>query len=84
MGMDYDYNVRANLVSSPTLMYFSCFLYYDTTGVSSIRVLRQFTNYRRIRNQYFKLSLFNRLKVNTYSLLKSIFRLLMIPAKLWL
>ena len=83
MGMDYDYNVRANLISSPTLMYFPV-SYYDTTGVSSIRVLRQFTNYRRIRNQYFKLSGFNRLKVNTYSLLKFIYRLVMIPAKLWL
>ncbi len=83
MGMDYDYNVRANLVSSPTLLYFPI-AYYDTTGVSSIRVFQQFTNHRRIRDRYFQLSWFNRLKVDTYCLLKSIYRLAMVPAKLWL
>ena len=83
MGMDYDYNVRANLVSSPTLLYFPI-AYYDTTGVSSIRVFKQFTNHRRIRDRYFQLSWLNRLKVDTYCLLKSIYRLAMVPAKLWL
>ncbi|MDJ0593628.1 MAG: glycosyltransferase [Pleurocapsa sp. MO_226.B13] len=83
IGMDYDYNVRASLLSSPTLLYFPV-AYYDTTGVSSIRVFKQFTNYRRIRDRYFQLSKFNRLKIDTYCLLKSIYRLAMVPAKLWL
>jgi glycosyltransferase involved in cell wall biosynthesis len=83
MGMDYEYNVRANLISSPTLLYFPI-AYYDTTGVSSIRVFQQFTNHRRIRDRYFQLSQLNRLKVDTYCLLKSILRLAMVPAKLWL
>lgn len=83
MGMDYEYNVRANLISSPTLLYFPI-AYYDTTGVSSIRVFQQFSNHRRIRDRYFQLSRLNRLKVDTYCLLKSIFRLAMVPAKLWL
>jgi glycosyltransferase involved in cell wall biosynthesis len=83
MGMDYEYNVKANLISNPTLLYFPI-AYYDTTGVSSIRVFQQFTNHRRIRDRYFQLSKFNRLKVDTYCLLKSILRLAMVPAKLWL
>ena len=83
MGMDYEYNIRANLVSSPTLLYFPI-AYYDTTGVSSIRVFQQFTNHLRIRDRYFKLSRLNRFKVNAYCLLKSFYRLAMVPAKLWL
>jgi glycosyltransferase involved in cell wall biosynthesis len=83
LEMDYDYNVRANQLINPTLLYFPI-AYYDTTGVSSIRVFKQFTNHRRIRDRYFQLSKLNRLKVDTYCLLKSILRLAMIPAKLWL
>jgi len=83
IGMDYDYNVRANQVSSPTLLYFPI-AYYDTTGLSSIKVFKQLANYRRLRDRYFKLSIFNRLKIDTYCLLKSFYRLAMIPAKLWL
>lgn len=81
--MDYEYNVRANLLASPTLLYFPI-AYYDTTGLSSIRVFKQFTNHRRIRDHYFQLSRLHRLKVDAYCLLKSIFRLAMVPAKLWL
>ena len=83
IGMDYDYNVRSSKISSPTLLYFPI-AYYDTTGVSSIRVFKQFANYRRIRDSYFKLSTFNRWKIDSYCLLKSIYRLAMIPAKLLL
>ena len=83
IGMDYEYNIKANLLSSPTLLYFPI-SYYDTTGISSIKVFRQFANYRRIRDRYFQLSWFNRLKVDTYCLVKSIYRLAMVPAKLWL
>ena len=83
IGMDYEYNIKANLLSSPTLLYFPI-SYYDTTGVSSIRVFKQLASYRRIRDRYFQLSWFNRLKVDTYSLFKSIYRLAMVPAKLWL
>ena len=81
--MDYEYNIRANLVSSPTLLYFPI-AYYDTTGVSSVRVFKQFGYHRQIRDRFFPLSGLNRLKVDTYCLLKSTLRLFMIPAKLWL
>ena len=83
LEMDYEYNIRANLVSSPTLLYFPV-AYYDTTGVSSIRVFRQFNHHRRIRDRYFPLPQLERIKVDTYCLLKSILRLAMVPAKLWL
>ena len=83
MGMDYEYNIRANKISSPTLLYFPI-AYYDTTGVSSIRIFQQLTNFRRIRDRYFQLSRFERIKVDTYCLFKSIYRLAMVPAKLWL
>ncbi len=83
IGMDYDYNVRASQVSSPTLLYFPI-AYYDTTGLSSIRVFKQLANYRRLRDRYFDLSTFDRLKIDLYSLVKSFYRLVMIPAKLWL
>ena len=81
--MDYEYNIRANLVSSPSLLYFPV-AYYDTTGMSSIKVFKQFANHRRIRDRYFQLSGFKRFKIEAYGLFKSIFRLVMIPAKLWL
>lgn len=83
MGMDYEYNIRANLIAHPTLLHFPI-AYYDTTGVSSIKVFQQFTNHRRIRDHYFRLSWFKRLKADAYCLLKSFYRLAMIPAKLLL
>ena len=83
LEMDYEYNIRASLLSNPTLLYFPV-AYYDTTGVSSIRVFRQFNHHRRIRDRYFPLPQPERIKVNTYCLLKSILRLAMVPAKLWL
>ena len=81
--MDYEYNIRASLLSSPTLLYFPV-AYYDTTGLSSIRVFKQFKHHRQIRDRYFSLSKLNRLKVDAYCFGKSILRLAMIPAKLWL
>ena len=83
LEMDYEYNIRANLLSDPTLLYFPV-SYYDTTGVSSIRVFKQFNHHRRIRDRYFSLSQLERIKIDTYCLLKSILRLAMVPAKLWL
>lgn len=83
MGMDYEYNIRANLIAHPTLLYFPI-AYYDTTGVSSIKVFQQFANHRRIRDHHFRLSWFKRLKADAYCLLKSCYRLAMIPAKLLL
>ena len=81
--MDYEYNIRANLISSPTLLYFPV-AYYDTTGLSSIRVFKQFNNHRRIRDRYFSLPELERIKINAYCFFKSILRLAMVPAKLWL
>jgi glycosyltransferase involved in cell wall biosynthesis len=83
LEMDYEYNIRANLLSSPTLLYFPI-AYYDTTGVSSVRVFKQFNHHRHIRDRYFPLTQLEKLKINTYCLLKSILRLAMVPAKLWL
>jgi glycosyltransferase involved in cell wall biosynthesis len=83
MGMDYEYNIRANLIAHPTLLHFPV-AYYDTTGVSSIAVFKQFVNHRRIRDRYFKLSWFKRLRADIFCLLKSFYRLAMIPAKLLL
>ncbi|MEM8827946.1 MAG: glycosyltransferase [Cyanobacteria bacterium P01_G01_bin.19] len=83
MEMDYEYNIRANLISSPTLLYFPI-AYYDTTGISSIEVFKQFSHHKRVRDRYFPLSQLEQLKVDSYCLLKSIFRLAMVPAKLWL
>jgi len=83
MGMDYEYNLRANQLTSPQLLYFPI-AYYDTTGVSSTRVFQQFFNHRRIRDRYFKLSWLKHLKADIYCFTKALYRLAMIPAKLLL
>lgn len=83
IGMDYDYNVRASKIEEPALIRFPI-AYYDTTGMSSVRVFKQFRQHRRLRDRYFSLTKFKRFKVDAYCLFKSIFRLMMIPAKLWL
>lgn len=83
MGMDFEYNIRANKLANPTLLYFPI-AYYDTTGVSSTRVFRQYTNHRRIRDRYFQLPWLEHLKVDLYCFIKALYRLAMVPAKLWL
>jgi len=83
MGMDYEYNIRSNLRSSPTLLYFPI-SYYDTTGISSIKVFEQFINHKQVRDRYFQLPFLKRLKVDAYCLLKAMYRLAMVPVKLWL
>ena len=83
MGMDYEYNLRANQLTNPQLLYFPI-AYYDTTGVSSTRVFQQFFNHRRIRDRYFKLPWLKHLKVDIYCFTKALYRLAMVPAKLWL
>ena len=83
IGMDYEYNLRANQLTSPFLLYFPI-SYYDTTGVSSIRVFQQFFNHRRIRDRYFEIPWLEHLKVDLYCFAKALYRLAMIPAKLWL
>ena len=83
MGMDYEYNVRANQITAPALLHFPI-AYYDTTGVSSIKVFQQFHIHRRIRKRYFQLPKSQRFKVDAYCFCKSLYRLAMIPAKLWL
>ena len=83
MGMDYEYNVRANQLANPFLLYFPV-AYYDTTGVSSVKVFQQFFNHRRIRDRYFKLPWLEHFQADLYCFAKAIYRLAMIPAKLWL
>ena len=83
MGMDYEYNLRANQLTSPFLLYFPI-AYYDTTGVSSIKVFQQFFNHRRIRDRYFQLPWLEHLQVDLYCFTKALYRLAIIPAKLLL
>ncbi|MBD2664827.1 glycosyl transferase, family 2 [Richelia sinica FACHB-800] len=81
LGMDYDFNIRASLTRSPFLLYFPI-SYYDTSGVSSIRVFRSFRTARKIRNLYFPLSITKNFLIDSISFAKAIKRFIMIPIKL--
>jgi len=81
LGMDYEYNIRCSFIAPPHLLNFPI-AYYDTTGVSSVRVLRSFAINRRIRNRFFSLSRAQRLGLDTRMLLKSVYRLGLVPLKL--
>lgn len=83
LGMDYEYNLRANKFSNPRLLYFPI-AYYDTTGVSSIKVFKQFFSHRNIRDRYFELPWLKQIQVDLYCFTKALYRLAMVPAKLWL
>jgi len=81
LGMDYEYNIRCSFVAPPYLLNFPI-AYYDTTGVSSVRVLRSFAINRRIRDRFFSLSRAQRLRLDARMLLKSVYRLGLVPLKL--
>lgn len=83
LEMDYDFNIRASLIAQPHLLYFPI-SYYDTTGVSSIKVFKHYKIHRELRKKYFSLSPLNSWKTDSLCFLKACVRLMMIPMKIFL
>lgn len=83
LEMDYDFNVRASLISHPYLLYFPI-SYYDTTGVSSIQVFKHYRIHKKLRKKYFPLSPIKDFMIDSICYIKAIKRFLMIPIKLYL
>ena len=81
--MDYDFNVRASLISQPYLLDFPI-SYYDTTGVSSVKVFKHYRIHRELRQKYFPLSAVSNFIIDSICFIKAIKRFLMIPIKLYL
>lgn len=80
LEMDFDYNIRSSLISSPHLLYFpiSC---YDVSGISSIKVFRANDMHRRVRRKYFELDTLADFLVESICWLHTFKRFLMIPLK---
>ncbi|MEJ6486371.1 glycosyltransferase [Nostoc punctiforme UO1] len=83
LEMDYDFNIRASLIAQPHLLYFPI-SYYDTTGVSSIKVFKHYKIHRELRKKYFTLSPINSFKTDSLCFLKACMRFMMIPMKIFL
>ncbi|MBN3908048.1 MAG: glycosyltransferase [Nostoc sp. NMS1] len=83
LEMDYDFNIRASLIAQPHLLYFPI-SYYDTTGVSSIKVFKHYRMHREVRKKYFPLSPIDSLKTDIFCFLKACMRFMMIPIKMFL
>ena len=83
LEMDYDFNIRASLISQPYLLYFPI-SYYDTTGVSSIKVFKHYQIHKQLRKKYFPLSRARNLMIDSSCFIKAVKRYLMIPIKLYL
>jgi glycosyltransferase involved in cell wall biosynthesis len=83
LEMDYDFNVRASLISHPYLLYFPV-SYYDTTGVSSIQVFKHYEIHKKLRKKYFPLSHMKNLMIDSIYYILAMKRFLMIPIKLYL
>ncbi|HYX16392.1 MAG TPA: glycosyltransferase [Nostoc sp.] len=83
LEMDYDFNIRASLIAEPHLLYFPI-SYYDTTGVSSIKVFKHYKIHRELRKKYFPLSPINSLRIDALCFLKACMRFMMIPMKMFL
>lgn len=77
---DYDFNVRASLIASPHLLRFPV-AYYDTTGVSSMKVFESYLSHRKLRRKYFPFDPIRNLLIDATCLIKATKRFLMIPAK---
>lgn len=77
---DYDFNVRASLIAPPHLLHFPV-SYYDTTGVSSVRVFDSYWSHRQLRRKYFQLDPVRHLLIDATCLAKTTQRFLMIPIK---
>lgn len=83
LEMDYEFNIRASLISQPYLLYFPI-SYYDTSGVSSVKVFKSFRIHQEIRKQYFPYTPLKNLIISTICLIKTVKRFLMIPIKQYL
>ncbi|MCC5628117.1 glycosyltransferase [Nostoc sphaeroides CHAB 2801] len=83
LGMDYDFNIRASLIEPPYLLKFPV-SYYDTTGVSSLKVFQVHKAHSDIRKKYFIYDSQRNFKIDTVGFIKAIKRFLMIPFKLYL
>ncbi|AVH65960.1 glycosyltransferase [Nostoc sp. 'Peltigera membranacea cyanobiont' 213] len=83
LEMDYDFNIRASLIAQPHLLYFPI-SYYDTTGISSIKVFKHYKIHRKVRNKYFPLSPINSFKTDSLCFFKACMRFMMIPMKIFL
>ncbi len=83
LEMDYDFNIRASLIAQPHLLYFAI-SYYDTTGISSIKVFKHYRMHKTVRNKYFTLSPINNLIIDSSYFLKACMRFMMIPIKIFL
>lgn len=81
--MDYDFNIRSALVVKPFLLNFLV-SYYDTTGISSVKVFYYCKMYRHVRDIYFPMPLRDKVILDVSCYVKAIFRMLMIPVKLYL
>lgn len=81
LGMDYEFNIRASLITNPYLLYFPV-SYYDTSGISSIRVYKSFNQHKKIRKKYFVKDKTSNYILDSIYLFKTIKRSLMIPFKL--
>ncbi|MBW4605054.1 MAG: glycosyltransferase [Calothrix sp. FI2-JRJ7] len=83
LEMDYEFNIRASLISQPYLLNFPI-SYYDTSGVSSVKVFKSFRIHQEIRKQYFPYTPLKNLIISTICLIKTVKRFLMIPIKQYL
>lgn len=83
LEMDYEFNIRASLISQPYLLYFPI-SYYDTTGVSSIKVFKHYQIHKQLRKKYFPLSPSHNLIIDSTCFIKAIKRFMIIPIKLYL
>ncbi|MGD1874121.1 MAG: glycosyltransferase [Mastigocoleus sp.] len=83
LGMDYDYNIRASLISEPYLLRFPI-SYYDTTGVSSRKVFKSFQIQSKLRKKYFSMTKFHNFIIDNICFYKALKRFFMLPIKLFL
>ncbi|ABA20663.1 Glycosyl transferase, family 2 [Trichormus variabilis ATCC 29413] len=83
LGMDYDFNIRASLIEEPHLLRFPI-SYYETTGVSSMKVFQAYKAHSDIRKKYFMYTHQRNLQIDTIGFIKAMKRFLMIPLKLYL
>lgn len=83
LAMDYEFNIRASLISEPYLLSIPI-SYYDTSGISSMKVFESHNIQKNIRKQYFPLTEYQNFMIDTVCYFKAFKRFLMIPIKLYL
>lgn len=83
LEMDYDFNVRTSLIAQPYLLHFPI-SYYDTTGISSVRVFKSYKIHRELRKKYFTLPLTHNFVIDSVCFFKAVKRFCLTPIKLYL